>query len=365
MLAGPAAAVREAFRPGEVLGLGLRLSADAARALAGSPASGAEARALLRDRGLRVATVNAFPAGEFHGPRVKEGVYFPDWLDQERIDYTVDAARAAGRLLDPGETCVLSTVPGTWKRARDGPSATRGFARGLAEAARRLRDLSGGTGIRFVVAPEPEPGCTLETVDETIAFWSRDLPPALGRDADVLLPHLGICVDLCHLAVAGEDAVPALARLRRAGVPVAKVQVSAALEVRDPAADGAAVEALRRFDEPRWLHQAGGRDRLGVVRRAADLPELFGDLDGWRRLAPWRIHFHAPLHEAAVAGVATTRDLVPPALRAVLAAGEPLPPFEVETYTWSAVPGSSGDAGELAASIAAELRFARDALAPS
>jgi sugar phosphate isomerase/epimerase len=365
MLEGPAAAVRERFAPAGTLGLGLWLPRAVARTIAGSAHAAEEVRSRLRDLGLRIDTVNAFPAGGFHAARVKEAVYRPDWSEPERLDYSVDAGRALARLLEPGTACVASTVPGCWRGRKRGPSAGRDLALGLAEAARALADLADATGVRTVLAPEPEPGCTLETAEEAAAFWRRDLLPALGDGAERLLPHLGICADLGHLAVAGEDPAGALGLLRRAGVPVPKVQVSAALEIARPAGDPEAVEALRRFDEPRWLHQASGRDALGVWHRAPDLPEVFAAADAWRRLAPWRVHFHAPLDREAVAGVRTTRGLVPPALRAVAAAGPPFPVLEVETYTWSAVPGFSGDPGELADRIAGELRFAAGAFAPA
>jgi sugar phosphate isomerase/epimerase len=360
MLDGPAAAVREAFSPGATLGLGLHLPAAAARAIAASEGAAAEVRARLAANGLRIATVNAFPAGGFHDLRVKERVYAPPWGDPARLDYTIDVGRALVRLLDPGAICVASTVPGTWRGWRSGPAESRTLAGGLAAAARAMAHLADASGVRVVVAPEPEPGCTLESAGEAADFWRRDLLLALGADADRLLPHLGICADLCHLAVVGEDPGEALRGLRSAGVTVAKVQLSAALEVARPAEDAAAVEALRRFDEPRWLHQACGRSPLGVWRRAADLPEVFARIGEWRGLAPWRVHFHAPLHLDAVAGVATTRGLVAPALREVLSWGDPLPPLEVETYTWSAVPGASRGPGDLAANIAAELRFAAE-----
>ena len=169
-------------------------------------------------------------------------------------------------------------------------------------------------------------------------------------------------MDLCHLAVAGEDPAAALAALRRAGVPVAKVQISAALEIPRPAEDPAAVEALHAFDEPRWLHQCSGRGPLGAWRSAPDLPDLFADLPAWRALAPWRVHFHAPIHRAEVAGVKTTSDLVAPALREIRSWGEGAPVLEVETYTWSAVPGAPA---ALAGEIAKELRFAAEALSIS
>jgi len=363
MLEGPAAAVRARAAPGGTLGLGLWLPRAAARAIASSRAAAAEVRARCRALGLRIATANAFPVGGFHAPRVKEAVYRPDWGDPARLEYTEDAGRALARLLEPGTTCALSTLPGTWKRRADGPAERRTLARGLRDAARTLALIHAATGVRVVLAPEPEPGCTLETVEETIAFWRQDLPAALGPEAGRLLPHLGLCVDLAHLAVVGEDPAAALERLRVAGVPVAKVQVAAALAVDRPAEDPAAVEALRAFDEPRWLHQVGARDRVGVYRMAADLPELFADLPRWLAMERWRIHFHAPLHEADLAGVATTRDLAAAALRWVVSRGPPFPALEVETYTWSAVPGGPPGDAALAAGIARELAFAASCLA--
>lgn len=355
MLDGPAAAVRAASCPGGILGLGLWLPAKAARTLAGSEEAALAVRARLAANGLRIDTVNAFPAGDFHGARVKESVYAPPWGDPARLDYTVDVGRALARLLDPGTSCVVSTAPGTWKGWRSGPAERRVLAEGLAAAAGALADIAAATGVRVVLAPEPEPGCTLETAAETADFWRRDLVPFLGPDAARLLPHLGVCADLCHFAVAGEDPAGALAGLRSAGVPVVKVQISAALEILRPAEDPAAVEALRAFDEPRWLHQCSGRTRLGSWLTAPDLPDLFADPGAWRARAPWRVHFHAPLHLAEVAGVRTTRDLVAPALREALSWGGAAPVLEVETYTWSAVPGAPED---LAEGIARELRFA-------
>jgi sugar phosphate isomerase/epimerase len=336
MLDGPAAAVRERFDAGAVLGLGLWLPRAAAGAIAGSAAAAAEVRARLRDRGLRIATVNAFPVGGFHAARVKEGAYAPDWSDPARLDYTISVGRAIARIVEPGTECVASTLPGTWKGWSRGPAPVRALAEGLAAAAGSLASIAEATGVRVVLAPEPEP--------------------------DRLRPHLGLCADLAHLAVAGEDPAAAIAQLRRGGVPIAKVQASAALEIALPAVDAEAVAALRAFDEPRWLHQASGRDGVGVWRRAADLPEVFANLDAWRRLAPWRVHFHAPLHREEVAGVRTTHALVAPALRVAASTDGAPPVIEVETYTWSAVPGFTGAPADLAESIAAELRFARDAI---
>ena len=40
------------------------------------------------EQNLYVFTINGFPYGCFHGARVKENVYVPDWRTPERRDYT-------------------------------------------------------------------------------------------------------------------------------------------------------------------------------------------------------------------------------------------------------------------------------------
>ena len=79
--------VRERVAPGRPFGVGLRLSGEAARALA-APQVLDELRAFLAAHDLYVFTINGFPYGPFHGRPVKEQVYLPDWLDPERLAYT-------------------------------------------------------------------------------------------------------------------------------------------------------------------------------------------------------------------------------------------------------------------------------------
>ena len=66
--------------PRPAFGIGLRLSAEAAGALA-RPDTMAELKHFLAREDLYMFTLNGFPYGTFHGKRVKEDVYLPDWQD--------------------------------------------------------------------------------------------------------------------------------------------------------------------------------------------------------------------------------------------------------------------------------------------
>src|SRR6185369_17750876 len=93
-------AVKQRVAPDRPFGVGLRLSAAAATSL-DTRAELASFRALLADAGLYVFTVNGFPYGRFSGAPVKEAVYRPDWLEDERLAYTNRLARILAELLPP------------------------------------------------------------------------------------------------------------------------------------------------------------------------------------------------------------------------------------------------------------------------
>ena len=159
-------------------GVGLRLSDQAARQLE-EPAVLEELQDFLKRHHLYVFTINGFPYGRFHGVRVKEDVYRPDWLEAERVAYSDRLARLLARLLPPGVDGSVSTVPGAWKR-RVGAHGTDEVREHLLAHAATLARLREQTGRTVALALEPEPGCLLETIDETVAVLRAEPP---GRDA--------------------------------------------------------------------------------------------------------------------------------------------------------------------------------------
>jgi hypothetical protein len=194
------------------------------------------------------------------------------------------------------------------------------------------------------VAVEPEPGCVLEMIPQA-ANW---LTPYSGRSL------IGLCLDTCHLAVQFEEPVRAFAVLARAGVGVVKGQVSAALHVPDPE-DPRAREVLKEFAEPKFLHQIREYGGPGV-----DDLDLIGELSGH---APWRVHFHVPVHAAPRSPLTSTTDVLDESLRHLVGGPRPLTHhLESETSAWSVLPSAPRTTHELAEGIAAELAWLRDRL---
>ncbi|KQX14911.1 xylose isomerase [Streptomyces sp. Root431] len=341
------------------LGIGLWLAHRVAAGLAADPDATLRLRAELTRRGLEVVTLNGFPYEGFHQPVVKHAVYRPDWSERARPEHTANLARVLALLLpDDVTTGSVSTLPFGWRTGWTGEHQDRA-RRHVDALGRELAELRHRTGRTIRIAFEPEPGCVVETTAQAVRHLQ-------GMDQG----HFGLCLDVCHLAVAFEDPRQALARLARAGIEVVKAQVSCALHAETPA-DPEVRRALGAFDEPRFLHQTrrAGTPAPGVD----DLPEALGgagDLSGaeaalsgaeaLNRDAPWRSHFHIPVHADPAPPLTSTRPVLRETLAALLTPDRPRTThLEVETYTWSVLPEPPRDEKELAAGIAAELDWTR------
>ena len=131
--------IRDELEPGGRFGVGLRLSAEAARELA-QPDRLAEFRAYLSEHDLYVFTINGFPYGPFHGQPVKEEVYLPNWMQAERLAYTDQLATLLEQLLPDGVHGTISTVPGAFAPLVDSPDDVERMA---VQMARHVANLYG------------------------------------------------------------------------------------------------------------------------------------------------------------------------------------------------------------------------------
>ena len=329
------------------LGIGLWLARDVAAGLAGDPGVTGRLGAELAARGLEVVTLNGFPYSGFGEAAVKYRVYQPDWSDRRRAEYTADLATVLAGLL-PADAVrgSISTLPLGW---RDPwlESARDAARRHVDLVGEHLAELAGRTGAVIRVGFEAEPGCVIERTDDAVAALAG-FDPA----------YFGVCVDAAHLAVAHEDPGLALKMLGDAGIPVVKLQASAALEASQPA-DPAVLGALGRFAEPRYLHQT--REVVGGgLCGTDDLDEALSG-DSLPGAAPWRVHFHVPLHADVASPLAGTHEVLIRTLREMVGGGAAVTDHvEVETYTWQVLPEGErpGNAEELIRGIAAEVAWA-------
>lgn len=325
----------------------------------------------LQAAGVCVVTLNGFPYGNFHDTVVKRKVYHPDLCSSQRRSYLRSLAGVLSALLpaDAHEGSI-STLP---IGHRDEPSdagqpradrlaISRAAAAQLCGLCQDLASLADAHGKPVRICLEPEPGCWLESTADALRFFTEVLPDVArqqGVPRALIEQHLGLCYDTCHQAICFEDPATSIAELSRAGVRIGKAQLSSALEIARPS-DAHALAELLRFQEPRFLHQVRTRDQAGKLWSADDLDQLAG----LPTQAPWRVHFHVPIHRAIVSHVATTRAFLEQALQP-LAALDPAPHLEVETYTWNVLPEAErpkSDA-ELITGLVKEITFVRDELA--
>ncbi len=362
--------IKSRISPDKPMGIGLRLSAIAARELS-EPDALSRLKSFLADGGFYVFTINAFPYGPFHGQRVKEQVYAPDWRTPERLAFTTCVADVLAELLPVGLEGSISTVPGAFKAHVRTPSDVTVMVEALVRCAAYLHELAVVKGRSVVLALEPEPACFLETTDEAIHFFEEHLfSPAArslfasltgigGPSAETMLRrHLGLCFDACHSAVAFEDARSALDAVARAGIRIPKLQLSAALQL--DRIDLELIEPLLTFDDGVYLHQTV-EERDGLITRHTDLPDAIAALRRGEAGGAWRVHCHVPVFLDRFGAFQSTQS----SLREVLALcreREIAPHLEVETYTWDVLPPGMRN-GNVGDDIVRELQWVRSELA--
>ncbi len=364
-------AVARRFRPDGPFPVGLYVSAATAAELA-APDRLARFAEFLAERRLAVATFNCYPYGGFHRESVKLAVYQPSWIDAARVEFTLQAARAAAALAPLGSCVPISTLGGGCKLSGDGPEVHRAMAKNLATTAAGLERIAEETGREVVLCLEPEPFTTLETTAEAIRFFAGPLQSRAARTAyvaaggvaaradAVLRRHLALCYDCCHQAVEYEEPAAAIGALRAGGIRIGKLQLSSALAARAGGDRAKQLAALRRFVEPRWLHQSLLRTGDGAIVRHLDLDSALQPFAAADRGAELRVHYHVPIDCDDVDGLATTRADWIAAARAAVRLGA-TGCFEVETYTLPTLPAGSG-AKELIEALVVELGAADQVL---
>jgi hypothetical protein len=329
--------VRQHVAPQQPYAIGLRLGHHAAEELA-QPATLTAFRHWLDQHNCYVFTINGFPYGNFHGARIKEQVYAPDWSTPERLTYTQRLFDLIAELVPPGIGGSVSTVPGSFKPwTQDDPARRAAIFTNLTKIGHYIADLSARTDRDLHLGLEPEPCCYFETTPETVNFFNGWRASDAQVETDGLLRHVGVNYDCCHLGVEFESAAVALDRLTAAGLRLSKIHLSSALRVKPDAAGRAAVAA---FVEPTYLHQVVvGNATTGAVRqRYVDLPDALADATPSQPDDEWRVHFHLPLHAAPGAPFLDTRDHLLDTLDWMKLHPDACQHAEMETYTWEVLP---------------------------
>ncbi len=233
----------------------------------------------LARRGLTCHTLNAFPYGDFHSPRVKENVYKPSWAERSRFDFTVAAARILAQLLPPNVEGSISTVPLGFPGIDSFPEFLGDCVENLLATAAVLHRVEEESGRTIRLGIEPEPCCWLDETPSAIEFFKNRLwPRAADRNAlDAVTKHIGLCLDVCHQAVAFEDMRQIVSEIDGAGIRINKIHITCAIELENPASNNEGRRALARYVEPRYLHQTKAHLADGRVLTAFDLDQALTD----------------------------------------------------------------------------------------
>jgi hypothetical protein len=329
-------AVRDRVCPHAPFAIGLRLSYLAAAELSEREAF-LEFQRWLGKTNCYVFTMNGFPYGQFHGTRVKESVYLPDWSSPERLSYTNQLFDLLAQLLPAGIEGSVSTLPGTFKEFHPSPDTLKLIRQNIWRCVEHAARVSEQTGRKLHLGLEPEPMCLLECSGEVIHFFDR-LRAEHPRDPR-LNENLGLNYDTCHFAVGFEEPQDALPCLVDRGIKISKLHLSSALKIRPTRA---AREELKKFADDVYLHQVVVCQADGQRFIYRDLPDALAgkplESEDAALQSEWRIHFHVPLHAPLALPFENTNDHLLGVLDLLAENPNLCSHLEMETYTWEVLP---------------------------
>lgn len=331
----------------EFIGLGLRLSAQAAYELVTQKGEIEKFKDWLDSEAFCVETMNGFPYGRFTGDVVKEKVFLPDWTSDERLDYTRNLFEILVQISD-SSTLSVSTLPGSHRFFY--PDKEAMFSR-LEAMAIELDKLSQKHGRLCRLGLEPEPFGYFDESNGVIQFF--DELREFSKHPELVQKYLGITYDTCHAAVMRENIEDGLNALSDNGIPLVKVQLTNALVYHQQV--DSALSELEPFLDKVYFHQASiyRKDELQMVH---DVETLFpAILKEKPTQAEWRLHYHIPLYAKPEWPFADTSEYISTTCRMLKQNPEWMPHLEVETYTWSVLPTHLRKSIEI--QIARELQY--------
>lgn len=367
--------IKAAVSPDQDFGLGLRLSAQAAKEL-NHPEEMKEFQNWLSDNNIYVFTMNGFPYGDFHLKEVKDQVHAPDWTTKERFEYTKELFDILSQLLDDRQEGGISTSPlsyrfwheqnsAEWQRKREI------CTRHILQIAEYLYQKEVSTTRYMHLDIEPEPDGMLEDSQEFISWYQQELiPMAIGffkekykldseQATAIINRYICICYDVCHFALEYENHQECMKQLKDLNIKIGKFQVSSALKVKlseHPEEREKQKAKLKEFNEPIYLHQVIAKDNEGNLIKYKDLPEALNDSNDLNHVE-WRSHFHVPIFLESYGELDSTQKDILDVIE--LHKAEPRTNhIEVETYTWGVLPKSLQ--APIEESIARELNWLLD-----
>ena len=328
--------VKEKVSQSDPFAIGLRLGYKAALELSETGSGNLdEFIKWLDHNNCYIFSINGFPYGQFHGSRVKEQVYSPDWTFDSRVEYTNLLFDILAKILPSGMSGSVSTLPGSFKEfIQDDTQQGNVIIENLARCGKHINDLIEKTGKDLHLGLEPEPLGWFENTPETLSFFKR-FRNIHGDEFDNVI---GVNYDTCHLAIEYENAKESLSLLKNNNIKISKIHLSSALKLKP---NQQTVDSLKEYQDDVYLHQVIAKLQNGDLIRFKDLPDAIENfLKGNCNDDEWRVHFHIPLHASPDSLFDDTRDHIKDTLSVLSSDPEMCKHLEMETYTWEVLPNS-------------------------
>lgn len=365
--------LKKTLSPNEQFGIGLRLSNISTYDLLKGNTI-VEFQSWLHENKLYVFTINGFIYGQFHGKKIKDNVFRPDWSTLERRDYTLRLIEITEKLLVGGKEASISTSPISykpWLNKTEAEKVCLISAHHMALLIEKMVNIFDNTGKYIHIDIEPEPDCLIEKsldvityfekylLTHTAGFLTKSMDITKAKAEEFILKHIQLCYDVCHFAVKYEKPINVFKKLNTTGIRIGKIHLSSALRVKIPNDQhgiNKLEEQLQKLTKSNYLHQVVQKNGDGTIKNYRDLTQALPYLKN-NKSEEWRIHFHVPLFFNNTGMFKSTQSEVIETLN-FLKDNLVTPNLEIETYTWDFLPNEIKT--DLATSLQNEYQWVID-----
>lgn len=300
----------------------------------------------IKKNNVYIFLINGFVYKTFHQKKIKENIYLPDWTSSKRVNYTINLINILNKLMTNRCNGGISTLPISfklWIKFKNNIYIFLKSAKYFSKITKILMILNKKQNKIIYLDIEPEPRCTIETINEFIIFFENWFIPTLRKYLKTKnsekfgYKHIRLCYDICHFSVNFENHKNIINILNKTKIKIGRIQISSALKFKNNKVNNlnkSYIKILKTLNCSPFLHQTTEKFGDKIIKHM-DFKHIIKDLDK-KLLSKFKIHFHVPVYIKEYEVIKTTQNEILQLLRHLNKIHK-IQHIEIETYTHSLI----------------------------
>ncbi len=314
----------------------------------------------LKNNHFYIQTINGFCYQTFHKKNIKHSIYYPNWNNIKRYNFTKLLIKTLNYLLTE-KYGTISTIPIFYKKTVKTKKvkyySLQKSIINLMKIIVYLHNFKKKTNLYICL--EPEPDCLLENTNDIIFFYTQHLWKhgteylhknfkIKKKNALLLIKYyIQICYDVCHFALLEESPHKTFITLNKKSIKIGKIQASLCININEPRSFYLKKKFLENIKEitkkTQFLHQTELKNLITKKKtKIKDLEDILKKNEDITKknkydtkIQQYKIHYHVPLYKKTYQKFKITNLPLLQTIKNIHLTTTKV--VEIETYTWSCI----------------------------